>query len=94
MGLPPGLDTVHVAQALGEGRGSQAGLVVAIMQTKGTGRIDSYEVRRRGGTGPASTSMLNLSRARCEQGQKSRRINARCCQLCRRPYGGCISSSP
>lgn len=47
MGLPPGLDTVSVAQALGEGRGSQADLVVAIMQTKGTGRVDFYEVRRK-----------------------------------------------
>lgn len=43
--LPPGLDAAHVAQALGEGRGSQADLVVAIMETKGTGRIDFYEVR-------------------------------------------------
>lgn len=45
MGLPPGLDTLHVAQALGEGRGSQADLVVAVMESKGTGRIDFYEVR-------------------------------------------------
>ena len=44
MGLPAGLDAAHVAQALGEGRGSQADLVVAIMETKGTGRIDFYEV--------------------------------------------------
>lgn len=46
MNLPPGLDAVHVAQALGEGRGSQADLVVAIMETKGVGRIDLYEVGR------------------------------------------------
>ncbi|CAN0006206.1 unnamed protein product [Ectocarpus sp. 12 AP-2014] len=44
MNLPPGLDAVHVAQALGEGRGSQADLVVAIMETKGIGRIDLYEM--------------------------------------------------
>lgn len=47
MGLPPGLDVAQVAQALGEGRGSQADLVVAVMETKGTGRIDFYEVRSR-----------------------------------------------
>lgn len=46
MGLLPGLDAIHVAQALGEGRGSQADLVVAIMGTKGTGRVDFYEVRK------------------------------------------------
>ena len=44
MGLPAGLDAGHVAQALGEGRGSQADLVVAIMKAKGTECIDFYEV--------------------------------------------------
>lgn len=46
MNLPPGLDAVHVAQALGEGRGSQADVLVAMMETKGVGRIDLYEVGR------------------------------------------------
>lgn len=45
MGDPPGLDAAHVAQALGEGRGNQATLVVAAMETKGTKRVDFYEVR-------------------------------------------------
>lgn len=45
MGLLPGLDAAHVAQALGEGRGCQADLVVAVMKTNGTGRTDCYEVR-------------------------------------------------
>lgn len=44
MGDPPGLDAAHVAQALGEGRGNQATLVVAAMETKGTRRVDFYEV--------------------------------------------------
>lgn len=46
MGLPPGMDAAHVAQALGEGRGSQADLVVAVMETKGAGRVDFYEVSK------------------------------------------------
>lgn len=45
MGPPPGLDAVHVAQGLGEVRGSQADQVVAVMETKGSARIDFYEVR-------------------------------------------------
>lgn len=45
MADPPGLDTEHVAQALGEGRGQQATLLLAAMATNGTGRVDFYEVR-------------------------------------------------
>lgn len=44
MGNPPGLDTAQMAQALGEGRGNQATLVVTAMETKGTRRVDVYEV--------------------------------------------------
>lgn len=44
MGICPGLKLAQVAQVLGEERGSHAGLVVAIMEAKGLGRIDFYEV--------------------------------------------------
>lgn len=59
MGFTAGLDAAHVAQALGEGRGSQADLVVAVMAPKGTGRIDFYEVRK-------PVNLLHAQRARTD----------------------------
>lgn len=44
MGVSLALDSGQVAKMLGDGRGSYADLVVALMETKGAGRIDSYEV--------------------------------------------------
>lgn len=44
MGASPGLDTVQVAQLLGEGRGNHAHLAVLLLEIKGIGRVDFYEV--------------------------------------------------